>query len=144
MPTTNPKLFDLLYNNLNLEIQCNIEDDELNDLQNAEKDKRARERELMLRNAKMKAHTEAFYAEVKVKKEENEAFPKENYDWRQSGLYQQIYDRYQDDKENLVREAAKKAHYMSLNEEERKKVDLMKDPGYRKALKVVLHSGGGD
>jgi hypothetical protein len=43
-----------------------------------------------------------------------------------------------------VREAAKKAHYMSLSEAERKKIDLMRDPGYRKALKVVMLSGGGD
>jgi hypothetical protein len=31
-----------------------------------------------------------------------------------------------------------------MPEEERKKRDLMKDPGYRKALGVIMHAGGGD
>jgi len=33
---------------------------------------------------------------------------------------------------------------MSLPEEERKKKELMRDPGYRKAFGVIMQAGGGD
>ena len=109
-----------------------------------ERERLARERELMLRNAKDKIFVEPFYAQVRLKIEANDSFPKENYDWRQSGLYSQIYEKYQNDKERVIKQAEKRLKEMSLPEEERKKKEMMRDPGYRKAFGVIMQAGGGD
>jgi hypothetical protein len=98
----------------------------------------------MLRNAKPMMSGDPFYAQIRLKAESSENFPKENYDWRQSGLYEQIYKKYQDDKDRVIREAERRLKESSMPEEERKKRELMRDPGYRKAFGVVMNAGGGD
>ena len=151
----NPRLFDLLHNNRNESIQCSIDEDELTELQGKlrmeELEAQARlrqqreyERELMLRNAKPMISGDPLYAQIRLKAESSETFPKENYDWRQSGLYDQIYKKYQDDKDRVIREAERRLKESSMPEEERKKRDLMRDPGYRKAFGVLMIAGGGD
>jgi hypothetical protein len=98
----------------------------------------------MLRNAKPLMSGDPFYAQIRLKAESSENFPKENYDWRQSGLYEQIYKKYQDDKGRVIREAERRLKESSMPEEERKKREMMRDPGYRKAFGVVMIAGGGD
>jgi len=44
----------------------------------------------------------------------------------------------------VLREAEKRLKEMSMPEEERKKRQLMRDSGYRKAFGVVMQAGGGD
>jgi hypothetical protein len=109
-----------------------------------EMERLARERELMLRNAKPMAISEPFCGIIRLRAEATDSFPKENLDWRESSLYSQIYSKYQDDKDRVLREAERRLKESSLPEEERKRLQLMRDPGYRKAMGVVINPGGGD
>jgi hypothetical protein len=49
--------------------------------------------------------------------------------------------KYQQEKERAIRQAEKEEYY-KMNPDEAHKRELMKDPGYRKALGVIIHAGG--
>ncbi|TNV87478.1 hypothetical protein FGO68_gene6489 [Halteria grandinella] len=132
-------IYHYLFDFNSLAIQVEIDKDE--------SDEEARLRELerlrMLKNAvTMVASTlEPVYGVVKRHLEGTESYPSENYDWRQSGLYQQCLKHYLKDKETVER-----AEALARDPKNKNKYpdnDFMNDAGYRAAMGIVF-TGAGD
>jgi 23S rRNA maturation mini-RNase III len=82
---------------------------------------------------------EPFFDIVKMKAEEADAYPSENYDWERSGLYKQILERYNKNKE-AVAERIKNPR-SSKRKNNGGVEEYMDDPGYRAALNIILLHG---
>lgn len=121
-------IYHYLFDFSSIAVQVEIEKDEL--------DEEARLRELerlrMLQNAitLMSGSVEPVYGVVKRFLEGTEAYPSENYDWRQSGLYKQCLKQYLQDKEAMENPPKKEAkHYDN---------DFMNDRAYRAAMAITF------